>query len=518
MNENLVTSIFCKKCGVSLPQDSKFCYNCGSEVDRQVCLTDTVETIAEEITVKKKREKSFVMDLFKRSLILAVAILMIVATFLPFVTTDFEYLGAENLKIKFSAIDGIDMMFNSFGSLDEEDLQDELESVLDEYEGYADDWADGEEQGELSRYLKKIVKVSLRLENIHTSWELAFIGVFSFSQIIVAIALLVFAALSFASLFTDSIKAFQSSPFILLGINGIIMLANGYAYKLMFGGKPTVTRLTAVQISTVASLALIFLIFIGIRIFVEKNKVKVGEMVKRSLSLVFAVVLLCSCLAPVVSTEIKTTFSNRDDETRITAKIDPSLFGEFYIDENTKENLEKSKESDIDTAIKSTYSTFSTYTKREVERGEANDINKSVFAGSLLHYGLYDYCSLYAAGSAAMILVFVCALIMLWKNLYEFAIGARISSAVSIFAKVFSIIMSVFILVLLVVACHIVKYNVHMLDIVYKVRVAYGPILMLISAVAVSCVPDVRKNYKKCQPNAKIVYSDESENTNISVL
>ena len=215
-----------------------------------------------------------------------------------------------------------------------------------------------------------------------------------------------------------------------------------------------------------------------------------GEIIKRSLGVVFAVVLLLSCLAPVVSTEVKVQFANHDEEKRVTTQIDPSLFGAFSLDEATKESLEDMSGKRIDSSIRSSYSTFETYTKRDFERGEANTLNKSIFAGLLLNYGAYSVCGIFAGGSAALILVFFCAMLLIFKNLYELALGERLSSVISISAKALAIVMSVITLTLIIVACTIVRINVDSIDIVYKARVAYGPILMLISAIITACIPD----------------------------
>ena len=137
----------------------------------------------------------------------------------------------------------------------------------------------------------------------------------------------------------------------------------------------------------------------------------------------------------------------------------------------------------------------------------------------LLNYGAYDYCGFFSFGTAAVILVFMCSVALIWKNLYELATGERLSSGISIPTKVLAIVMSVVVLAVIITACAIVKNNAGFIDIVYKARIAYGPILMLVSAVAVTCVPDaLRKIYKKQQPDEEITHLDDTENSNLLVL
>ena len=540
MQEENNKYIFCTKCGTRLSREFSFCYNCGAKVQRDIIVETKVESTPEtklestpetkaEIpslelfeehpVVKNKKPRGFILNIIKKSLILAIAILMIVAVFLPVVRYETEYLDEYDVSMKFTAIDGIHLLVNSFGSLDEEDMRDEIEEISDEIEEYTRDWTNGEELEKLSSYIKKLFKLYLRSENISTPWELVFIGVFSLAQIILALLLLAFAALSFAALFTNKIKDFSKASFIILGINAALLAANGFAYYLSFGGKYTPAKLTAIQICVLIFAFFIFLAFTLIRFLVNKNKASVGEIVKRSLGAVFAVVLLFSCFAPVVSTEVKTKFANSNQEKRLTSKIDTSLFTEFWLDEQTKEQLDDSDEKSIDAQIMSNYSRLEDYTKKEFEKGDDDGLNKSIFAALLLNYGAYDYCGFFSFGTAAVILVFMCSVALIWKNLYELATGKRLSSGISISAKAIAIIMSALILALIIVSCVMVNYNVKPIDIIYKARIAYGPILMMISAVAMTCVPDaLRKTYQKQQPDEEIVRFNEIDNTNTLVL
>ena len=528
MQEENNKYIFCTQCGTRLSRDFSFCYNCGSKVQHDLTSESKVETKAEAANielaeeqqiVKNKKPKAFAFDIVKKSLVLAMAILMLVAVFLPIVRYSMEYYPDDEVALKFTAIDGIHMLVNSFRSLDDEEMRDEMEEMTETIEEYMDEWFEGEEHKKLSAHMKKMIMLMLKSEHVKTPWEFAFIGVFSLAQIILALLLLVFAALSFAALFTNKIKDFSKASFIILGINAALLAANGFVYYLSFGGKYTPAKFTAIQICVLAFAFFIFLAFTLIRFLVNKNKASVGEIVKRSLGAVFAVVLLFSCFAPVVATEVKVQFANSNDEKRLTSKIDTSLFPEFWLDEQTKEQLDDSNEKSIDFQITSDYSRLGLYTKKEFQKGDDDGLNKSIFAALLLNYGAYDYCGFFSFGTAAVILVFMCSVALIWKNLYELATGERLSSGISIPTKVLAIVMSVVVLAVIITACAIVKNNAGFIDIVYKARIAYGPILMLVSAVAVTCVPDaLRKIYKKQQPDEEITHLDDTENSNLLVL
>lgn len=524
MSANIETNMFCKKCGTPLSEENLFCHNCGAKIQRDVVVEAKVESsnfefVEDKPVVKNKKPKAFVFDIIKKSVILAIAIFMIIATFLPIVRYDIEYPiddSNEEIAVKFTAIDGIHMLFNSWGYLDEDVMLDEIDELDDEFEKYMDDWDKGEELKELSAYLKKMAKLILRSDSVNTSWELVFIGIFSVAQIILSVLLLVFAALSFAALFTNKIKDFSKSSFVIMGINAVLLAVNGFALGLFIGDTSASARLTAIQICVLVFAFLLFVALALIRIFINKNKMRISEIIKRSLGFVFAVSLLLSCFAPIVSTEVKVKFDNKDEARRVSTTLDPSLFGEFSVDEQTKEDLSDTSYKEIDARIEHSYSMFETYTKREFENGKANGINTSIFAGLLLNYGLYDFCGLFAFGGAAVILIFLCAVVFIWKNLYELATGERLSSGISLFAKILGVAMSVIVLALIIAACVIVKFNVDFIDIVYKVRIAYGPILMLISAIALTCIPDaLRKNNKKHRYQEEVIYFDETKETTI---
>ena len=53
--------------------------------------------------------------------------------------------------------------------------------------------------------------------------------------------------------------------------------------------------------------------------------------------------------------------------------------------------------------------------------------------------------------------------------------------------------MAVIVIALVLVMSFIVDYNAKQLSITYDSNIAYGPILMLISAIAVTCIPPAIK-------------------------
>jgi len=459
-------------------------------MEEQVINDDLEKLKSQEVSFenieKRKSKTPFVMSLIKRSLILAMAIFMLISAFLPIVKYETEY-NNEKVEVRLNAIDGIHIFVNSLLPLDEEDIKDELDDLYDEAEKYESDWNEGEELDQLSKWLKKGIKLYVRSEDVNIGGGIVFVALFSIAQIIISILLAVFAALYFASAFAKKLKGFPRVSLILLGLNPVIVFANAFAFKnlLISDGKITVLQLCVVIIS-----ALIMLTLFVLRLIFEKQKIKVSSIVKHCISLVLAMVLLLSAFGSIVSTEVKTNFKNSADSKRATSSIDSSLFYAFELSEDAKENYDKSSNKEKKDDIRETFSKFNLYSKRDFEKGKADTLNKAIFADLLLAFGFYECSELFGLGTVFMILLVLCALVIIWQNLYELATGKRLNLSIPISAKVIAIIMAAVILTLAMVISVVVTENADYISgIIYKAQISYAPILMLISAVAVTCIP-----------------------------
>lgn len=511
---------FCPTCGKELNEGQNFCPNCGVAVNAQAQAVQA--SVAPKVRHSGTNQKSFILDLIRRSLVLAMAIFLLVAAFLPMIKLKMD-LGDEKVNVNFNAIDGIAFAVNSFASEDEKETTKAMEDLYEDMdvEEYEEDWENGDELDRFSSCLKKVFHIMLRSEEISTSSLLIGIMILSIVQIVLVILLFVFAVLSFVAVFVKKMKGTGRLPLLLMGLVAVVMLANAFAFTLSFGGSISVldvvsvsAAMGAIPICVAVLTVALMLIFFVLRL-VDGDRIRVGTVVKHALSLIFAVILLVSAFAPVVKTEVKTAFdSDESNPQRATAFLDASLFDYLDWSKSQKEEFDdlstKEMKAQANEMAKMTFFWLQMYTKREFQKGEADAVNGALFSTLLLGYGAYEFSTLFTLGSLAMLLVFLCALLLIWKNVYELATGRRISAAMSIPVKILAILMAIIVLALVIVMSLIVTNNAENIPYtafevknIYKAAVAYGPILMLVSAIGMACVPSaISKRSKKAAPVA----------------
>ncbi len=478
---DLGAPVVCKNCNTVLQKGQRFCHNCGlecTECDVASENTSDEEEISE--SNPQPRKKRFDLVSAKSLLVLTAALLMLIASFVPIVGIKYDIYGQE-VKVKFNALDGVAICLNSMISLDSDTVIEDQEELAERYSDYSDEWENGKELNKLSKYVKKLFYLQLRSEETRLSPSLIIIALFSLAQIMLSILLTVFAALSGVSLLKDNVKDPSFLSFLFMGLNAVIVAANAYSFKFlpMLGGS---------KITFFASIAVIFafivmICFFLVRVIAEKEEVKIGDLVKHSISLVFAIIMLFSCSAPVVSTEVKTLFANKENAERVKTTLDASVFSKFGLSADERDeyaemsDYEKAGTAEVYTAL------FNLYTKREFKNGEASVLNEELYAYLLL-CDAYDYCLIFSLGAVAMVFVEVGALMIIWKELYELALGKKLCSAISLSARTVSIIMALAAVVMASVMSFIVTNNADALGIVYRSRISYGPILALIFGLA----------------------------------
>ncbi len=503
MNENIETQIaeesfsqeslsavrFCQNCGTQLNTGHKFCHNCGKPTYVKMPISEKKHDCGH----KNQR----IVSIVKSSVVLALAIFILISSFLPLVKCkdDFADIGITDSKstVKFNSIDAIKLFFGSFQKLDEADINALYIELLDETVEYASDWQNGEELDELSRIIKKYIFILVRSEDFRVTPGIVFTGILSILQIAVSVALLIFSALSLVSQLTGKVKDFSLLSFTLLGISALIAFTNVYSLKLSLGFSEAAFKMSGVQISTLVLTVLTLLAFIVLNVFLNKKRISVANTVKRALAASFAVVLLCSAFAPIVGTEAKTVFKNDTEERRATCTLDNSLFNYLVLNNEQVEELEEMKDEDIKATIKNTFNGFNSYTKREFTKGKANDVNQTFYSQILLYFGGYEFVGVFQLGAVALILTVLCALFTLWQNAFEPATGRKVHTAISLSVKILSVIAALTVLALAIVMSVLVTANAETLDILYKSKISFGPILMTVFAVAVLSTPRAKQ-------------------------
>ena len=531
------TDILCLNCNSRLSPEQKFCHNCGCRVEKNE--NHSAITVQNNVHPKKEIDKHFVIDIIKSSLILAMAVFMLIAAFLPVMVFEKEYNG-KDVSVTFNAIDGIHMFGNSLMSLDSDDIEDSLLDIIEDMSEYSEEWENDEELDKLPPYLKDVIKVSLQSEEINTSFGITLVAILSLAQIILAILFAVFASISFASLFKRKLKDFRVLSLVLMGMYAIVSFTNAYAFKISSDWNSANTKIAAIPICALIFTLVIMAGFFVLRLTVNKSKISAREIITVSFSLFFAIVLLCSTFAPIVDTEVKTVFSSSKNfmeadepksdvaylsaqtttaapsypwETapepdRASSPLDASVFYSFELTDSLNEQYEELDDyDDADKFVQSSFEGFENFTRREFKNGKAEQFNKEIYSILLFAYGGYSANILFSFGTVAMILIVLFALFFIWKNMFELSTGSRISLAISLPAEIITAIMAAFVVTMAIVMSVIVNHNADVADVIYHSQIAYGPILMFICTIGVAVVPPAKK--MKRTPNAFIDTTSE---------
>ncbi len=482
--EKPVVDAVCPRCGRAICEGQNFCSNCGYAIK-----ADSYIDVPKGIK-KRKRKKGFALSIVQRSLILAMAVFMVIAAFLPLTKMDMSnVIEGLDIEVSFTPLDSLVMLGNSFYSLDEEEQQELLLEITEELQDYFVDWEIGDDMDEISGYVKKYVAIMLRSEDFSPDIGLISAAVLSFMQIAFSITVLVFAALSFAALFTHKVKSFHSLSFLLMGLCAILTFANAVAFKYMLG-IGGITSILAAPILVLVLMLLIFTVFFVLRLAVGKEKIAGGAIVKYSLSFVFAFALLFSAFAPIINTEVKANFKKENNAKRESSALSVSLFAGLGLSEAEREEMEARHDDDTNYAYaQDCFAAFEDYTKRQFAKGDAEIANLMVFASLFLGWGAYDYSMLFALGTVAVLLLVMGALLLIWQSGHELATGQRLSLAISLSAKIVAAVMAAVALVLIIIMCSTTSSNADALNLFYRASVAAGPILMMIFSVILCCIP-----------------------------
>ena len=490
--------ITCARCGSNLSKEERFCHNCGLAVKQK-----KIDSSLDCGTKNRTSRKKFITAIIKNSLLLAMAVFMLISVFLPLTSISSGDTTRFDVELNYSSIDGIEAAINSYYSLDADEMEDEAEELEDAAADYVDEWADDEEPNQLESFIKDFLMLALRSEDVEVSVGKISMLVLSIAQILLAIAFLVFAILNFISLFTR-MKSFSKLSFSLLLLNSIVIFTNAFIFKHEFASIKLGDRFYALEggITAIPVLMLILAIcisitFLVLRLAVDKEKFKVGNIIKNSLVLIFALVILISAFAPIVNTSVKAEFSGTDSKKRATSSLDSSVFYSFNITEDEKEEIEDKLNSKLfwyDEA-RHIFSSLENCKKYEFEKGkgDAKSVNQNMFSWLLLGYDAYEYAGIFSLGGTVMTGIVACALLLIFITLYELAMGVKINLAISYTLKSVVILLTLMILILAIVMSVVVtSYADTVYNINYSSSIAYGPVLMFIFAIAVICVPPIK--------------------------
>ena len=548
---NMQTPKFCSNCGAKLDAGQKFCHSCGQMLSASVQPSyiqeppvsepqpvynqepsdtqfeaqqfdftqhqaqdhqqyqHTQEPKTEKPRKPKKKIKDSIMRVLGSSLMLVLAVMMLLSSFLPLVNwkiTQYDYSEekTKNVYVKFNAIDIIKISINSFDSIDDEEMIEESEEIRDDYEEYTEDWYEGRRLNKYAEFLKKAVMLSVKQEEVPSTIMFAVAGALALLQIVLSSVLVIVAIVKFFAALTGRGRALSKAPYMLFGLSSVFMFVNIFMFKristiimsALSSGKTLVSSwISIMHIVIVVAMAVMLIV----RIIDKPFPVRVKECIKRPLSIAFAVMLLLSAFMPILKVDIKAEFNDTDRETTVTAPLNSDVFLNFELSESEKESYEEAHSQDTVTPAQDLFSDLEYYTKREMKKdsGGAYLENMSMFSFLVLCGGAYEYSFLFAIGTVAVIFVIFAALFIIWQNVCDFSTRRKTSSGITALIKTLTILMSLVVLALSIVMMVIANYNAEFAEINYLVKLAAGPILMAVAAIGVASVPEVKRRELK---------------------
>ena len=455
----------------------------------------------------KAQAKKRVLSIISSSLMVIIAIIMFVMPFTSLITMKADVpVIDESIKVKFSVLDMLKFSASSFQSIDGDDIEDKMEDLYEKYEDDIEDWEDGRKLNKIGDFAKKYINITLKHEDLPKTSIFGTIGVLSILQIVISGIFLIVALCSLIPAIRGKSDVVARAPFMLFGLSSVFTLTNLYACKKFFNylgnlmGNSTgdSVKISKSQFLTVTFVAMIIGIvaMFAIRMIYKPIKIRAKEIVKRSLAVAFAVVLLVSAFFPILTTDIKAKFDDESKESKVTGPIKSDIFFNFdLMDEYTKENYKEMNNEDTQTPIQNSFHNFNWYTKRDLKKdsGEGYAFNLSLLTSLTLISGAYEYSSYFGLGTVAITFIIFAALFMIWFNICDLITRRKTSAGAIVLIKMFTILMCLIMIAIPVVIMLISNFSADFAEIDYKVNLAYGPIVMLVASIALASVPATKK-------------------------
>ena len=508
---------FCTACGAELAEGSVFCSNCGAKNAAPV--TEKAAPVVEEapVAVVEEPEKPCtkvlgapVMTFVKKTVLLAMALLVFISSFLPVLTVKFDLEGDE-VAVNVNAYRAIGFAFDAMADEDVDDLEDsDLAKQAEEYaKEYFEDWALGENLDTLGEYYIMMYRLQLRSEYSGFTFPQLLAAMFAFVYVILAIAAFLFAIFNFLSLVTPAFADFSDGvTSMLCAIAPVAVLT--YAATLIGYGSMTFSSVGVCGVGAGAVMAIVCAVLgagyvVVDRFFLtKKDAIRSGAVVKRTLALIGCLTLLFMTFAPIMTTKVNDiTFEDEEDKTSASVGIGAEFFGGLSLTPDEEEEYEDYDEMPyefVQMYVGQMISELSLETKEAYEEGKsAKNIEIVKF---LVLYDTPGVAVLYRIVAGLFILVAACAAAITWQNFRSVALGINPVRGVVLTSKIFSIVLSVFAVIFTAMFVAEAGGTIpYVLEDYYKVIIGIGPILSVVFAIFTTAVPN--DNIKEAP---KVVY------------
>ena len=512
---------FCPYCGSHLNADARFCVACGAK--QPTDLPSPILTPCAPSVQRNKRERKDVLHALRALLVIAVALSMLVTAFLPCFAIlpekdAYEEMGLENVEFRISAFQAVRLWLDTAKQLDEDELYDsglmldildceiELAEELEEMD--EDELERLDEYSELpsgarrafDRMMFLTLRLSMQSEQTATPYSLIALGLLSILYLLLALAAFVFGVLYLLS----ACGAFESGRFRRMAVSlglalPMTLIALRTAMSMTFGPN----GISFLSASAVA-LALGAVLWIACLIFaiLEGQMPRARAILWRIPAAAVAVLLLFAVEGTVFSVGIKTEFDGDDDKRRVELDQKASFFNALLLSDFKYEEIDEWVEDmdsyDVETDMELRFEKFSFYTKNEVEKGEADELNLEILQRVGACDGFHDTMSVFAILPVLYLMAAMSACAVLWQLLLLTA-GERYRRDAVISAKIVGAVAALGALVMLI--AYLSTVNGYISDYMpggYKLSIGAGIIVSAIVALgAVFCPSRIKPREKR---------------------
>ena len=503
-------NITCPSCGVDNPAETKFCRSCGTKL-----IADAPKPPKEK---KPKKENGFfarfpLMRLIRSGVMLILAIVIFATSFSSVLTYnqeldkedaeffkelyDIKASAGDKISVKISPLDTVVLFFDSMASKDDdklyEDWKEKIEKLEEKYENF-----EPKSLNDLAKYTKDEMKVSLRMdlqsEDEPINIGLGIAALVSLTYLAIGLVLLILAIINFiffwvgkGSYLNGCTKALTVMPVLAFLAHYTTKAGMASVYNAASNGL-TVGMGSALGVLIVALIGIVA--FIVLRFIFAAKTIVLKKFIFNAISLVISVACLMMVFVGALSVNIKTEFEGSSKATTASTTVSPDYFGSIEKPVEVEDDYDYSDYVDhsyMREYYKEIGDNFSKYKKSEIEDGTADAQIQSVIT-EVVSFATDDSVA-YVFGLATSLyytLVAIFISMVVWQNINYLATGDT-SKALNRVDKIFSIILSSFILLFVII---FFVFTADYLTGNFTVGLGVGPILLLILSIVMTAFPN----------------------------
>ncbi len=509
----------CTICNKELLDDAVFCSFCGSK--QEEIKKEEIQEPKETVAIKPKK-KLPVFSIIRNSVILFVAVLLVICSFMPIATMPAEeyeissvveaFTGTsvnvdfEDLDLGINTIQSIILIFDSFKDLDEDEIfkSEVYEEILDLSEEL--DEIDAEEASDLSMKEKRdidrlfflVMRLFLQSEDSTTPLCLVFSAIAGIGFILFAIALFVVSLLNLLTtlgVLKRGRTKLHNWTMALLSASPMALLITYYTAYMFTEGK-----LSDISIWSLVAIASAIILSLTFRYIFSKGE-KASIIVARGIAIGLSIMVVCLAFAPLFKTTLKTQFQGRDFESEIDIKHNATFFTVFEISDLEKEEIEKLKDttkSEKQRYFERQFSFFNYMQKKEAE-GPVGESTDSAILMELLCSKTEDPVRvIFSFAYIPFVIMVVGVLLVLWQNLRFFVSGAYTKKIVTIGKLITAIACGVGLVFTVVFVICASSFIDDYITVDYGIKISAGIIFMFLFALgSVFCPSRITPKQKK---------------------